>query len=284
MSEAENENVEGSDRIRTKAKVSKVRKPPTLAGDCCSSLTSEGLAQLVETYPCLAKYNPTLPEDDDRMNLPPPGKVAFYRAYLTCSGLRVPLTPFYLEVLSYYRIGFTQLHPIAAGKIVRFEMISKAIGQPLSLSMFRKIFLLSRQGDCFTFLYRDKNFKLIETPSKINFWRFYFFFLDDTFLPTDNKILRKGNKGYNSDMVARLNKKVADDLIDPDYYGGLLANCISYRYIPPEFEGLLAMVGISPDWDWRFIPVIIEKSTNKRMKSILYIMSFILTCICLNYL
>ena len=77
-------------------------------------------------------------------------------------------------------------------------------------------------------------------------------------------------------MVAKLNKKVADDLIDPDYYGGLLASCIAYRYFPPDFEGLLAMVGISPDWDWRFIPVIIENSTNKRMKSILYIMFFYL--------
>jgi len=283
MSEASSDHVEEVSGSRACS----IRKPPEKAKDCPSSLSSGDIASLVETYPCLAKYHPYIPDDEDervltRTHSPPPGKVALYKAYFTSSGLRLPLTPFYIRVLSFYKIGICQLHPFAAGKIIRFEMISRALGQPLSLYMFRHIFLLARTGDWFTFTYRDKKYKLLDTPSKLTTWRFDFFFVDDCFIPNvpENNILRIGRDASDKVLNTGVNVKVASVMIDPKHHKVLRNLCIPYRSFPPRLEGLLAMVGISPDWDWKNIPVIMDKSTGERMTISSCICDF---CICVFY-
>ena len=267
MSQASSDGTEGSIEPSL-PKASKIKKPPQKIKKCSSSLSSKDLVSLIKTFPCLAQYHPTLPDEHEKPYPPPSGKVALFKAYLTSSALRLPFTHFYLSVLRYFKVGVSQLHPFAVGKIVRFEMLSKALGRRPSLYIFRKIFLLCRSGDIFTFLYRDKDFKLIETPSKLPGWRFYYFFVDSSFIPDDmREILCLGKQGYSSAEIAKINKKVADKMIDRNYYKMLRANCIPYCSIPPRLEGVLAMVGLSPSWDWNTVPVLIKKSTGERMIS-----------------
>jgi hypothetical protein len=251
------------------SKVGKVRKPPNRITDCCSSLSSDDIPRLVKQYPCIAKFHPTVPDEHEKAHLPPPGKVALYEAYLTSSGLRLPFTPFYLRVLAYYKVGICQLHPFAVGKVIRFEMLSKALGKPPTLYMFRKTFLLSKTaGEVYTFLYRDRQFTPIETPGKLPGWRFEYFFVDSSFIPDNmRESICLGRRDYVSAEVSKMNKKVTEDMVDRRYYRRLEKNGITYFPIPLELEGVLAMVGISPSWNWKTIPVLRKKSTGERMIS-----------------
>ena len=263
MSEASVEETSGS-------QVYSIRKPPEKASDCPSSLTRDDILALVKTYPCFAKYHPYVPNEDDRATSPPSGKAALYKAYFTSSGIRLPFTPFYLTVLSFYKIGVSQLHPFAVGKIIRFEVLSRALGQAPSLYIFRDIFLLARTGDWLTFTYRDKKHKLIDTPSKLAMWRFDFFFVDATFLSGDLvDVLRVGRNVGDKVLNSGSNAKVAKSMVNSKLSDVLRANCIPYCLFPPRIEGVLAMVGMSPSWDWNTIPVLIKKSTGERTISIL---------------
>ena len=140
MSQASSVGVEGTSE--PSLPLSKTKKPPQNIRECCSSLSRDDIESLIERFPCLAQYHPTVPDEHAKVHPPPLGKIALYKTYLTSSALRLPLTSFFIEVLSYYKLGLSQLHPFAAGKIVRFEMLARALGQPPSLYMFREIFLL----------------------------------------------------------------------------------------------------------------------------------------------
>nr|XP_043611000.1 uncharacterized protein LOC122582644 [Erigeron canadensis]XP_043611001.1 uncharacterized protein LOC122582644 [Erigeron canadensis]XP_043611002.1 uncharacterized protein LOC122582644 [Erigeron canadensis] len=140
-------------------------------------------------------------------------------------------------------------------------MLSKALGYIPSLTLFRKFFILTRKGDWFIFTFRDNDHKFIGNPLKPSLWRCDYFFVDDTFVPDELKnMFRLGRKVDDRLMNKSVNEKVADVLINRAHYKALRVRSIPYKSYP---EGMLAMVGLSPDWDWAEIPILRRRSTRE---------------------
>ncbi|KAM0046844.1 hypothetical protein Hdeb2414_s0009g00321351 [Helianthus debilis subsp. tardiflorus] len=67
------------------------------------------------------------------------------------SNLCHPFSIFLLNVLEYYRISLGQLHPQGLARVLHFEVLCRASGYDPTLLLFRRFFLLSKNGDWFTF-------------------------------------------------------------------------------------------------------------------------------------
>jgi len=256
---------------------------PIGADDTDSRLSVFNFEKLLEDHPCLARYNPTLPTKDQRANRPPPGKVALYQAYFTSSNLRLPLTKFYLNVLSYYKIGLAQMQPVGAGKILTFEMILVALRLPRSVNLFRKFFRLCRTGDWFTVSVRGEYNSLItNAPGTIKFWRFDYFFVDASILP-DHKIVllewrNASNKKENSRFIREVNQLPEEHLVKLKHVNRVRRVSVPYRSYA-KHEGILVLAGISHDWEKGMVPILLEKSTKKSMiSSLLFLFIWLALC------
>ena len=121
---------------------------------------------------------------EQRANDPPEGKVAIYWKTMEKGNLRMPPTPFFLEVLKYYRVGFSQLHPFAVQKVVIFEMWFRSLNLEPSVKVFRACFRMTVSGVGWYTFAKQNNF-VGRQESVLHDWRGSFFFIDQTVIPAD---------------------------------------------------------------------------------------------------
>lgn len=89
------------------------------------------------------QFVPRVPEGHERAHEPPSPRVtAFYLEYARDCNLRIPLHHFYFEILDFYDIAFSQMHPMGYQKLNAYILACFWLNALLSLLVFRQFFYL----------------------------------------------------------------------------------------------------------------------------------------------
>jgi hypothetical protein len=150
--------------------------------DVACAYTVDTFPEVVNNY---TKYFPDgseiiLPSPSDRVTSPPEGCRAFYTAHFN-SGLRLPLSPLFLEVLKTFSVCLTQLVPNSVAFVVCFSVLMIAKGFKPSFRNFTQLFrfnVSSSSNRGYFFASQKPSRAIFDSPVSSNpFWKSHFFFV-----------------------------------------------------------------------------------------------------------
>jgi hypothetical protein len=150
--------------------------------DLACAYTMDTFPEVVNNY---AKYFPEgseiiLPSPADRVTSPPEGCRAFYTAHFN-SGLRLPLSPLFLDILRIFSVSLTQLVPNSVAFVVCFSVLMIAKGFKPSFRNFTQLFrfnISSSSNRGYFFASQRPSRAIFDSPVSSNpSWKSHFFFV-----------------------------------------------------------------------------------------------------------
>ncbi|GJY17073.1 hypothetical protein Tco_0388564 [Tanacetum coccineum] len=123
----------------------------------------------------------------------PDGFVGLYYHSFSPSNIRIPLHPFFLEVLQYYDVHISRLDPFDLAKLTTYIVMCKAYGFEPNLNAFRGFLNLGPAGDWLTFSKRgeaDVPDLFVKPFTNIRAWKGQFFYIQNTIVPAEYPALR----------------------------------------------------------------------------------------------
>ncbi|KAL4584901.1 hypothetical protein LXL04_009511 [Taraxacum kok-saghyz] len=142
------------------------------------SLNEDDLAEMRKNFKIDPSLQIVLPTSNQTIKTPPEGFVGIYHQFLK-AGLCFPVFDFLKTVLSHYNLHIAQLGPNSFRKIICFVMLSRALGIPPSLTVFRHFFVTLNTGDWVSFTRRQGIDDICDgIPSSIKKWKPEFIFVD----------------------------------------------------------------------------------------------------------
>ncbi|XBH97844.1 hypothetical protein VPH35_127456 [Triticum aestivum] len=129
------------------------------------------------------KLYTALPAGDLRASSSPPhGAVCVY-AHALEAGMRLPLHPFFADVLTHFNLAPTQLAPNAWRIMAGFFVLCHSAGVPQSLAVFRRFFLLDHKHKMACYFFKSRRgsgLRFTGLPDSIKGWKSGFFLLYST--------------------------------------------------------------------------------------------------------
>ncbi|KAL4562380.1 hypothetical protein LXL04_034582 [Taraxacum kok-saghyz] len=142
------------------------------------SFTDDDLTEIRDNFKIDPALNLVLPTSNQTIKNPPEGFVGIYHQFLK-AGLRFPVFDFLKTVLSHYNLHIAQLAPNSFRKIICFVMLSRALGVPPNLTLFRHFYVTLNAGDWISFTRRQGVDDICDgIPSSIKRWKPEFIFVD----------------------------------------------------------------------------------------------------------
>ncbi|GKC68599.1 hypothetical protein Tco_1101197, partial [Tanacetum coccineum] len=86
-------------------------------------LTQEHLDAICAKYFVPEEVHPQLPSSDATMHERPTGKIGMYTRFFDYANYRIPFSTFFVSVLTYFRIPFSQLSVFGSAKVSHFEIL-----------------------------------------------------------------------------------------------------------------------------------------------------------------
>ncbi|KAL4568435.1 hypothetical protein LXL04_024048 [Taraxacum kok-saghyz] len=137
-------------------------------GAIICDLTPQKLKEITSTYSALN---------------PPTGRVSVYHHHLK-GGLPLPVKSFVADVVQHFKVHLLQLAPNAMRKVVCFILISRILGVPPSLNLFRYFYIASPQGGWVSFYKRASVSELcLGLSNSLKKWKPEFFFVKSDAYP-----------------------------------------------------------------------------------------------------
>ncbi|XP_071697274.1 uncharacterized protein [Rutidosis leptorrhynchoides] len=207
-----------------------------------SRVNDKYLALLLRYFPRLAGFDPIIPATNARACSPPLGKVAVYGHSFFNFCLRLPFTPFFLEVCKFYGVAVGQFEPAAIRKILIFEMYCHASNIVPSIRIFCSLVrIASYEKGWFTFNKVNGFLRpALDHPSYD--WHASFIFINEDSIDNKYSSVRVWRQYIHPVSVTfpRLNnkenallKKLKSEKINHVKYG----------------EHMLSLTFVSQDWD-----------------------------------
>jgi hypothetical protein len=120
-----------------------------------STLLSSALKSFCAEFGIPADLNTSLPGEDEVAGVHN-GRMSVYTQVFYFSNVRFLLTSFQMEVLKFYDVHFSQIHPLGFSKVTHFEVACKACDGIATVTRFQLFYHLKADGDWFTFEKRRK--------------------------------------------------------------------------------------------------------------------------------
>ena len=197
-----------------------------------SKMSQHTLDELVAEFGIPADLNPMLPPPDMTMNELKNDKIGVYVQQIRLGGVRIPFSTFFLAVIKYFKVHFSQIVPIGVNRVTLFEVRCYSLGVTPSVLLFRVFYRLCKQGNWFSFESRTgrramKCFEEVLTGLK--FWKDFFFLIDRRAIPDampwrhkDSRITDKFPENYSVRDARRIAGKPILLRTPP--------NCLLYEY------------------------------------------------------
>ncbi|KAL4588279.1 hypothetical protein LXL04_001162 [Taraxacum kok-saghyz] len=142
------------------------------------SLTDDDLLEIKDNFKIDASLKILVPTAEQTIKMAPEGFVGIYHQFLK-AGLRFPVFGFLKTILSHYNLHVAQLAPNSFRKIICFVMLSRALGVPPSLTLFRHFYVTLNTRDWVSFTRRQGIDDICDRlPSSIKKWKPEFLFVD----------------------------------------------------------------------------------------------------------
>ncbi|KAL4574618.1 hypothetical protein LXL04_021453 [Taraxacum kok-saghyz] len=134
------------------------------------SLTEDDLDEIRDNFKIYSSLQLVLPTSNQTVKTPPEGFVGW---------TSFPVFDFLKTVLSHYNLHIAQLAPNSFRKIICFVMLSRALGVPPSLTVFRHFYVTLNAGDWISFTRRQGIDDICDgIPSSIKKWKPEFICVD----------------------------------------------------------------------------------------------------------
>ncbi|KAI3694626.1 hypothetical protein L1987_77594 [Smallanthus sonchifolius] len=149
----------------------------------------ERFERLKASYGIPNDLEPEYPSRGGTTAKPPPGKITLYADFFSEANLRVPVTSFVIDLLQFYKIHLSQVHPLGMCRIRHFEFCCIALKQDPSVTIFHHFYKLYLKDSWFSF---SKRLGLIphakETPQGFRGWKEKFFYISARMVPASMQI------------------------------------------------------------------------------------------------
>lgn len=113
-----------------------------------SILTEEAVGIIAETY-TINMHAIVAARPSERVTALQKGWVGLYLDYFK-EGLRIPVSPFLVEIVRYYKIHVSQLTPNAVSHIIGFEVLCLSQGRACTVGLFRYFFQIKLFQDWYS--------------------------------------------------------------------------------------------------------------------------------------
>ncbi|GJW55221.1 hypothetical protein Tco_0099306 [Tanacetum coccineum] len=151
--------------------------------DVTSTLTQIALDAFCQKYHIPDTVHPELPGPNQNTCNSPASKIGVYTRFFDFANFRIPLSRFLVDVLQYFRINLSQLSVIAAAKISHFEILCRVHGYVLTIGLFHRFYVNSKNKGWLSFSKHSENAPFSEPFLRpVGLSRYYD--LDDNIYPT----------------------------------------------------------------------------------------------------
>ncbi|GJY60516.1 hypothetical protein Tco_0461173 [Tanacetum coccineum] len=143
-------------------------------------LTQEHLDAICAKYFVPEEVHPQLPSSDATMHERPAGKVGMYTRFFDYANYRIPLSTFFVSVLTHFRIPFSQLSVFGCAKVSHFEITCRVCNINPSVGLFRYFYTHNYKNGWFGFTKRP-NVRACYSKNldSVKNWNDYFFWVDE---------------------------------------------------------------------------------------------------------
>ena len=148
---------------------------------------------------------------------------------------RVPLSIFLCDILNYYSLHISQLHPLGAAKITNFEVNCRLLAINPTVHLFRAFYHTAWLNGWVTFSKRTGPLQCYtKKKDALRDWREFFFWVDRVVFPWDFAFYTQGNLPRDERPL-------------PGSYNEGDAQTININHIPINSypEGFLVHIGLS---------------------------------------
>ena len=159
-----------------------------------SSLIKESdLREFCFEYYIPNAVHPTVPEPGETVLDFPAGKIGVYTRFFEFANQRVPLSVFLCDLLNFYTLHISQLHPLGAAKISNFEINCRLLTIIPTVSLFRAFYHITWSNGWVTFSKRPGPLQCYtKKVDALRNWREYFFWVDRAVFPWDHAFYLQG--------------------------------------------------------------------------------------------
>ena len=198
-------------------------------------MTEGELRQFASDYFIPEGLHPEVPHPDATIEDFPVGKVGLYTRLFDWANYRVPITIFLSDILCYYSIHISQLHPIGAGKISNFEVNCRLLAIEPTVHLFRAFYRTTWLNGWVTFSKRTGPYQCYaKKVDKLPLWREKFFWIDAAVFPHRFQ--------FHTKHTLEKDECPLDTWYSQDHATTIDANRLHIRPYPEEF---LVHMGIS---------------------------------------
>ncbi|XP_071718930.1 uncharacterized protein [Rutidosis leptorrhynchoides] len=207
-----------------------------------SRVNERYLSELLQHFPRLAGVEPVIPAINARACSPPPGKVSIYGHSIFRFCLRLPVTPFFLEVCRFFGVAVGQFEPASIRKILIFEMYCHARKIEPSIRIFCHLVRIARHENGWFTFNKVHGFLKPAVDHPGDNWYASFIFINEDVIDKQYSATRVWRK-YSHNISVTFPKLVTKENLLFKKIKAEQINDIKYG------EHMLSLTSMSQDWD-----------------------------------
>ncbi|GJW01870.1 hypothetical protein Tco_1560726 [Tanacetum coccineum] len=203
-------------------------------------LTQEHLNAICAKYFVPEEVHPQLPSSDATMHEKPTGKVGMYTRFFDYANYRIPLSNFFVSVLTHFRIPFSQLSIFGSAKVSHFEILCRVCNINPSVGLFRYFYMHNYKNGWFGFAKRP-NVRACYSKNldSVKNWNDHFFWVDEFVVPANARFGWFSGTNIVKDRAPTISE------YNVEHANTLIAQASPFLRFPEEF---LCWVGISRNY------------------------------------
>ncbi|GKD53041.1 hypothetical protein Tco_1286428, partial [Tanacetum coccineum] len=203
-------------------------------------LTQEHLDSVCIKYFVPEEVHPQLPGPDNTMHERPSGKVGMYTRFFDYANYRIPFSNFFVSVLVYFRIPFSQLFVFGSAMVSHFEILCRVCNIEPSVSLFRYFYTHNYKNGWFGFTKRP-NVRACYSKNldSVKNWNDHFFWVDEFVVPANARF-----SWFSGSNIVK-DRAPAPSEYNVEHVNTLIAQASPFLRFPEEF---LCWVGISRNY------------------------------------
>ncbi|MFS7918968.1 hypothetical protein Hanom_Chr03g00207401 [Helianthus anomalus] len=92
---------------------------------------------LIRNFRFPKRWDARYPEEGQTAADAPAGYITLFWDFFSLGNFRLPVTKFFLDILSYYKFHISQMHPIGMARVCHFKFVCRTMHIEPSVTRFR---------------------------------------------------------------------------------------------------------------------------------------------------
>ncbi|KAJ0565856.1 hypothetical protein HanIR_Chr06g0267251 [Helianthus annuus] len=190
---------------------------------------------LIQNFRFPESWGALYPEEGQTAADAPAGYITLFWDFFCEGNFRLPVTKFFLEILGYYKLHISQLHPIGVVRVRHFEFVCQTMHIEPTVPRFRVFHQMHCTQGFYSFAQRASAKKILQHPPKsFHDWKQKFFFTKAGVIPM--RMVLRGKEDVPIETI--------QTPVDENWYQDL-------KDVPNIVLLEKALVGASMSLNWR---------------------------------